>query len=300
MPSKAACLFYKWQIDQEHRSVRERMERESAALQSLQRRLRALERTREVARSGAIDDAEDPSTYADDDQFILRPTLFGPAWAEAEAAAEAAAEAPPPAAGARVAARLDAARRTAAAAAAALFAGELPADVVDLVCDWAVGADACGDALCRCLRRTETYRLVRRSGARALATCIQCGRATAFAGGGWAVGRTVMLSMSAAHFVPGPGASLTVSAHGPTQCATARRDPDKRWHDFRAVPQTEVVRAGVAAYEVELLRVTDGEAAVGVCGDAARLNELEDWIPGLVPPSALFASPPPPQKNTPP
>ena len=73
-----------------------------------------------------------------------------------------------------------------------------------------------------------------------------------------------------------------LEAAEPARRLRARRNrASSRWHNFRAVVLDEEVASGAVAYDVAVLKLTGGAVAVGVVGEDARVNELNDWVLGL-------------------
>ena len=253
------------------------------AQEALERRLAALERSREAGEDGA----ENPEHYAhtyDDDEFLLRPTLFGAtgwdlssfSYEQRRSADERRrdAPAPAPAGGDRVAKRVAAARARASALVGAAAKSKLrrdaPAEVVDHVVDYAVGHEALGAAFAGNTPPSPSlaWRRAPPGVARRAATGACC---------------YVSHPAPRAFVASGPVAWKRRNPHVVFEPdGIARRHPSSRWHNFRAVVLDEEVASGAVAYDVAVLKLTGGAVAVGVVGEDARVNELNDWVLGCV------------------
>ncbi|KAH8066629.1 hypothetical protein JL722_1080 [Aureococcus anophagefferens] len=223
--------------------------RRAAREEALERRLAALERSREAGEDGA----ENPEHYAhtyDDDEFLLRPTLFGATgWDLSNFSYEQ---------------RRSADERRRDAPAPAPAGGDR---VVDHVVDYAVGGDALGAAFAGTpARPAAAWRrapgVARRA---ATGTCCYVSHPTPHA---FVASGPVAWKRRNPHVVFEPD-------------GIARRHPSSRWHNFRAVVLDEEVASGAVAYDVAVLKLTGGAVAVGVVGEDARVNELNDWVLGL-------------------
>ena len=257
------------------------------AQEALERRLAALERSREAGEDGA----ENPEHYAhtyDDDEFLLRPTLFGAtgwdlssfSYEQRRSADERRRDAPAPApsGGDRVARRVAAARARAAALVGAAAKSKLrrdaPAEVVDYVVDYAVGGDALGAVFDLEVVDSEVVE----------APALAWRRAPPGVARRAATGACCYVSHPAprAFVASGPVAWKRRNPHVVFEPdGIARRHPSSRWHNFRTVVLDEEVASGAVAYDVAVLKLTGGAVAVGVVGEDARVNELNDWVLGL-------------------